>query len=231
MENFKNTPDDLKFALLKELSNLPEDKKILDFLLNVAENEKYDKIRINTILLLRKYESDLVINKLKTIFAFEHDRSVRLSIIESLGNMNSKEIDDFFQNIVTKDLNDVVRGTIIRKLQERGNLDQNVMLELLLNIIQNDTSVFPIQIALNFLPLYAKLSTYNYVKNLFNKEEMFQMKKLLFRTLETISLKIKIDLDVNEPEEPIIEDTKKARRKRRKEQKKKKKGKDDYLYF
>lgn len=231
MNNFKNTPDHLKFELLKELSELSEDDQITEFLLDVVENEKYDRIRINAALVLRKYKSDLIIEKLKTIFAFEHDKSVRLVIVEVLGERDSKEIDSFYQNVVLKDRNDVVRATAIRKLHERENVSSNDMKVLLLDVIQNDISVFPKQIALGLIPCYADENTYKTLKNLFLREEMLQMKKLLFKTIEEISKKLELDLDVKEPEEPIFEDTKKARRKRKKERKKKKLGKNDYLYF
>lgn len=231
MENFKNTPDRLKFELLRELSELPEEEHITNFLLNVVENEKYDRIRINAILNLKKYESDLIVEKLKIIFSFERDKSVRLVIVETLGERDSDEIEDFFQQVAIKDLNDIVRATAIRKLHERENIDQTVMHDLLLDVIQNDSSVFPKQIALSALPCYATSTTYDKLRNVFFREEMLQMKKLLFKTLEEISTKFELDLDVKEPGDPIFEDTKKARRKRRKERKKKKLDKDDYLYF
>ncbi|MHA1199212.1 MAG: HEAT repeat domain-containing protein [Candidatus Heimdallarchaeaceae archaeon] len=231
MENFKNTPDRLKFELLKELSELPEEKRITNFLLSVVENEKYERIRINAIINLKKYESDLIVEKLKTIFSFERDKSVRLVIVETLGERDSDEIDNFFQQTAIKDLNDIVRATTIRKLHERENMDQTIMHDLLIDIIQNDSSVFPKQIALSALPCYATSSTYDKLRNVFFREQMHQMKKFLYRTLEEISTKMELDLDVKEPEDPIFEDTKKARKQRRKERKKKKLEKDDFLYF
>ncbi len=231
MENFKNTPDRLKFYLLKELSELTDDKRINDFLLNVVENEKYDKIRINAVLLLKKFENDSTIEKLKTIYAFEHDKSVRLVIVETLGDMNSVDVDDFFQTIAIKDLNDVIRAASIRILHERGKLEKSIALDLLVDVIQNDSSVFPKQIALSSLSHYANNSTYGIIKKVFIREEMIQMKKLFYRTLKEISSKLNQELDVDEPQDPIVEDTKKARKKRRKERKKKKLDKDDYVYF
>ncbi len=231
MENFKNTPDRLKFEFLKELSEQPEDEEIADFLLNVVENEKYDRIRINAVLLLKKFKSEKVVEKLKTIFAFEHDKSVRLVLVETLGDRDSEDIDDFFRKAVIKDLNDIVRATAIRKLHERENIDHSDMQVLLLDVIQNDSSVFPKQIALSSIPCYADSSTYKILRNVFIREEMHQMKKLLFKTLKEIAEKFELKLDVVEPEDPIFEDTKEARRRRKKERKKKKMGKEDYLYF
>ena len=85
MEDFKNTPDRLKFALLKELSELPENDQIVEFLLNIVENEKYDRIRINAVINLKNTKNKSVEEKLKTIFSFEHDKSVKLVIVETLG--------------------------------------------------------------------------------------------------------------------------------------------------
>ena len=183
MENFRNIPDSSKFELLRELSELPRDEKILNFLVNVIENEKYDRIRINAVLMLKKFTNPIVIEKLKTIFTFEHDKSVRLVIVEVLGEKDSKEVEDFFQNVVLKDLNDVVRATAIRKLQERKKIDNSAMHALLLDVIQNDSSVFPKQIALSTFLCYADSSDYKTLKNLFIREEMLQMKKLLLNMI------------------------------------------------
>jgi hypothetical protein len=231
MENFRNTPDRLKFELLRELSELPENEQIVEFLLNVIENEKYDRIRINAVMNLKNIKNKLIEDKLKTIFSFEHDKSVKLVIVETLGERDTVEIDDFFQKVVLKDPNDVVRATAIRKLHERKNLDDSKMLDLLMEIILTDSSVFPKQISLSALPYYADESTYKTLKNLFKREEMHQLKKLLFKTLKVIAEDLELELDVDEPLDPVFEDTRKARKKRRKERRKKKMGKDDYLYF
>jgi len=231
MEKFKNTPDRLKFELLTELSKLPENEKIVDFLISIVENEKYDRIRIRAILNLKKMQSSLIDEKLKDIFSFEHDKSVKLVIVEALGERDSEDIDDFFKHVVLKDSTDVVRATAIRKLHERKTLSDSELLDLLMEIILTDTSVFPRQIALSILPCYANFSNYKIVRHLFRTEEMHEMKKLLFRTLEEISANLNIKLDVDEPLEPIFDDSKKAKKQRRKERKKKKMGKDDYLYF
>ena len=236
MENFKNTPDRLKYELIKELAKLPESEKVSDFLLNVVENERYDRIKIHAVLSLKKYTSTLVEERLKTIFSFEHDKSVKLVIVENLGERDSADVDDFFKKVAVRDQNDVVRATAIRKLHEREKVDDSEMLDLIMEVIQTDTSVFPRQIALSILPCYADSSIYRTIRNVFIREEMHQMKKLLFHTLKEISVKLELELDVNEPLDPIsiVDDSKKSRKHRRqnrKERKKKKMGKDDYLYF
>lgn len=231
MENFKNTPDRQKFELLKEMSELPENEKIVEFLLRIVENERYDRIRINAVLNLKNTKNKSVEERLKTQFSFEHDKSVKLVIVEALGERESTAIDDFFLKVVLKDQNDVVRATAIRKLHERENLEDSKMLDILMEIIQTDSSIFPKQIALSILPCYADGAAYKTLINVFKREEMHQLKKLLFKTLEEIAEHLDLEFSLDEPLDPVFEDTRKARRKRRKERKKKKMGKDDYLYF
>ncbi|MCG3260628.1 MAG: hypothetical protein H7644_12830, partial [Candidatus Heimdallarchaeota archaeon] len=50
MKKFKNSPDFAKFELLDKLGNEQKSQNLVDFLIQVGENDKYYKIRIKAIM-------------------------------------------------------------------------------------------------------------------------------------------------------------------------------------
>lgn len=226
INNFSNLPDREKLALLIELSDHLENKEILDFLFNVIENERYEKIRIKSILILRTLDNEEIVRRLGELYAFEREKSVRLALVESLADMTSGEIDDLLQRIAQKDDNDIIRSIAVKNLHERNRISKVKMRALLLEIIQQDSSAFPKQISLNLIPLYADKKTLDILKTVFDREKKYKMKKLIHQTMRETADKVKIKFDIEEPIEVKTEEEKKRKRRRRK-----KKKEEEHLFF
>ncbi len=227
MKKFNNSPDFAKFELLDKLGNEQKNQNLVDFLIQVSENDKYYKIRIKAIMTVTKFEDSDIAQKLSELYAYERDRNVRLAITESLGDMSTSDTDEMLLNISKNDLNDVVRSAALRKLHERKKLKKAVMRKLILETIKNDHDVYPRQIALSIIPKYANQTVYTALKTIFDEETKFKMRSLLYKTLAEVATKLDKEIDVDEPIKPKEEPIKK--RKRRK--KKKDKEAEEHLFF
>ncbi len=227
IKKFKNSPDFAKFELLDKLGNEQKSQNLVDFLIQVSENDKYYKTRIKAIMTVTKFEDSDIAQKLSELYAYERDRNVRLAIAESLGEMSSSDTDEMLLNIVKNDLNDVVRSAALRQLHERKKLKKAVMRKLILETIKNDHDAYPKQIALSIIPKYANQTVFAALKTIFEEETKFKMRSLLYKTLVEVATKLDKEIDVDEPVKPKDEPIKK--RKRRK--KKKDKEAEEHLFF
>lgn len=228
IKNFSNFPDREKLAFLIELSDHLENKEILNFLFYVIENDRYEKIRIKSILILKTHDDEETVRKLSELYAYEREKSVRLALVEAIADMSSGEIDDLLQSIAKKDDNDIIRSIALKNLHERKKIGKAKMRTLLLDVIQNDGSIFPKQISLNLMSLYADKKSPEVLKSVYEREKKFKMKKLIHQTMREVAEKVKVELDVEEPiEKKVEEEIGKRRRKRRK----KKKEDEDHLFF
>jgi len=227
MKKFKNSPDFAKFELLDKLGNEQKSQNLVDFLIEVSENDKYYKTRIKAIMTVTKFEDSDIAQKLSELYAYERDRNVRLAMTESLGEMSSSDTDEMLLNILKNDLNDVVRSAALRKLHERKKLKKAAMRKLILETIKNDHDVYPKQIALSIIPQYANQTVYESLKTVFEEETKFKMRSLIYKTLVEIATKLDKEVDVDEPVKPKDEPIQK--RKRRK--KRKDKEAEEHLFF
>jgi len=227
-KKFTNSPDKVKFDFLVELSKQDKNEEIAEFFFKVVEQEKYEKIRIKAVMILKEYDDEKIVDKLISFYGFERERSVRLALVEALGNMSSSKIDDFLQNVIEKDENDVIRSIAIKNLHQRKKITKAKMRGILHDIIQNDHDVFPKQMALSVIEFYANNSTLEILQKVFNREVKFKMRSLIYQTLNTIAVKLNKNLEIDEPkEEPFEKEDKKEKKKR----KKKKKEEEEYLFF
>ena len=228
IKNFSNFPDRDKLAVLIELSDHLEDNQVLDFLFQVIENDRYEKIRIKSILILKTHDDEETVRKLSELYAYEREKSVRLALVEAIADMSAGEIDDLLQSIAKKDDNDIIRSIALKNLHERKNIGKAKMRTLLLDVIQNDGSIFPKQISLNLISLYTDKKSLEVLKSVYERERKFKMKKLIHQTMKEVAQKVKIDLDIEEPIEKKVEEEggRRGRRKR-----KKKKEEEDHLFF
>ena len=230
IKKFLNSPDRMRLEHLVSIEEEKKSKENIDFLFKVLETEKFEKIRIKTIFVLKKFEDKNIINKLCDFFSFERDTRVRLALLENLGSMSSNVIEDLLINAAKKDENDVIRSIGIKHLHERTNIDKKEMKNILMDIIQNDKSSFPKQMALSILSSYANRDDLDTLKLIFEREMKFKMKQLIHKTMGEVASALKIDFDVPEPiDEKIEEETDKKKRRKRKKQKNKKD--EEYLFF
>ncbi len=229
IKNFSNFPDREKLAILIELSDHLENTEVLNFLYNVVENDKYEKIRIKSILILKTRDDEETVRKLSELYAYERERSVRLALVEAIADMTSGEIDALLQSIAKKDDNDIIRSIAVKNLHERKKIGKANMRTLLLEIIQQDSSAFPKQISLNLISLYADKKTLEVLKSVFEREKKYKMKKLIHQTMSEVAEKVKVALDIDEPIEKKVEEEKRKRGRRRRL--KKKKDDEEHLFF
>ncbi|MHA1260379.1 MAG: HEAT repeat domain-containing protein, partial [Candidatus Heimdallarchaeaceae archaeon] len=118
LKKFHNLTDRQKLAFLMEIENQAKEEQNIPFLFNVIEKESYEKIRIKALLVLRKYLDAKIAKKIRELCAYERENSVKLAMIEVLGDYNNQENADFLISIIKKDQNDVIRSTALRKLYE-----------------------------------------------------------------------------------------------------------------
>ncbi|MEE9411206.1 MAG: HEAT repeat domain-containing protein [Candidatus Heimdallarchaeota archaeon] len=230
INNFQNLPDGEKLAILVEVSSHLDSKNIIDFLYNVIEKEKYEKIRIKALMILKTCDNEKTLQKLKELYAYEREKSVRLALVEVLANLTQEQVDESLQDISSTDENDVIRSMALKNLHERKKISKTKMKSLLLDVIQNDPSVFPKQLALNLISSYADKKTLETLKMIYSREIKFKMKQLLYRTLNEVAEKVNLELDIAEPieEKRLDEGKKKGRRRRRK---KREKEEEEHLFF
>ena len=226
MKKFRNSRDRDKLAILVDISEKPKSDENIEFLLKVIEEEQYEKIRIKAILVLKKFANKEIVQKLKVIYSREEEKSVRLALIEALGNVSRVKIDDFLSDVAEKDENDVIRAIALKNLHERGKLDNEKMKKLILDIIQNDRATFPKQIAISIAQFYADKDILDTLKRVFKRETKHKMRLLLYQKISDVSEKLYVELDIKEPIEDIIEEDKK-----RKLRRKKKNKEEEHLFF
>ena len=233
LKKFNNLTDRTKMAELVLLSEKEIEKDEVDFLIGVVEKERFEKIRIKAIFMLKATKKKEIIQKLMEFYAYERENSVKLVLVESIGDMTSTKIDEFLSNVSTQDTNDVVRSMAIRKLHERGKIKSDKMKALLFDIIQNDKANFPVQMSLTILPSYADAKSLETLKLVYGRETKAKMRQLIYQTMSTIAESLDEELGIKQPAiEPSRDDleTSKRRRKRRKEAKKRKKN-EEHLFF
>ena len=233
LKTFNNLPDKLKLEKLVSISEQEIDDDILEFLIKVVEKEKYERIRIKALFILKDTKKKEIAQKLMEIYAYERENSIKLVLTEMIGDLSSPKIEDFLTKISKVDENDVVRSMAIRKLHERKKLKKDKLRELLLDRIQNDKAVFPIQMSLNILPDYADSESLETLKRVYQRETKNKMKQLIYQTMSKIAETLGEDLDIKEPIlSNVREAMEKTHKKKRRGRKKKKKGKnEEHLFF
>jgi hypothetical protein len=227
-KKFTNSTDRNKLDILVKLSEQDKSDEIAEFLFRAIEQEKYEKIRIKAIMILKEYDDEKIVDKLSIFYGYEREKSVRLALVEAIGNMSSSKVEDLLQNVIEKDDNDIVRSMAIKNLHNRKKIGKAKMRNVLHDVIQNDHDVFPKQMALSVIEFYANNSSLEILQKVFNREVKFKMRSLIYKTLSTIATKLKKELDVEEPKEETFEKTDKKEKKRRK---KKKKEEEEHLFF
>jgi hypothetical protein len=230
IKKFNNSPDRERLEYLVSIEEEKRSEENIEFLFKVIETEKFEKIRIKAIFVLKEFEDKYIINKLCDFFSFERDTRVRLALLEVLSSMSSDVIENVLINAAKKDENDVIRSMGIKHLHERANMNKKEIKLLLMDIIQNDKATFPKQMALSILSSYAMKDDLDNLKFIFERETKFKMKQLIHKTMGEIASDLKIDLDIAEPIEEKDGDEETDKKKRRKRKKKKKKD-EEFLYF
>ncbi len=233
LKKFNNLTDKMKLEELVSISEQEIDENILEFLIKVFEKEKYERIRIKAIFILKDTKKKEIAQKLMEFYAYERENSIKLVLAEVIGDMSSPKIEDFLIRISKEDENDVIRSMAIRKLHERGKLKKDKIRELLLEIIQNDKAVFPIQMSLNIIINYADSESLETLKRVYKRETKSKMKQLFYQTMKKIAEILDEDLGIKEPILSITrEELEKTNKKKRRVRKKKKKAKDEeHLFF
>jgi len=233
LKKFNNSPDVMKLEELVSISEQEIDENNLEFLIKVVEKEKYEKVRIKAIFILKDTKKKEITQKLMEFFAYERENSVKLVLTEVIGDMSSPKIEDFLIRISKEDENDIVRSMAIRKLHERGKLKKDKIRKLLLEIIRNDKAVFPIQMSLNIIPNYADSESLETLKHAFRRETRSKMKQLIYQTMSKIAETLDEDLGIKEPIlEVVREELERSQKKKRRKRKAKKKAKDEeHLFF
>jgi hypothetical protein len=233
LKKFNNLPDKMKLEELVSISEKEIDENILEFLIKVVEKEKYERIRIKAIFILKDTKKKEIAQKLMEFYAYERENSIKLVLVEAIGDMSSPKIEDFLTRISKEDENDVIRSMAIRKLHERGKLKKDKIRDLLLEIIQNDKAVFPIQMSLNIIINYADSESLETLKRVYKRETKNRMKQLIYQTMSKIAETLNEDLGIKEPILSIVrEELEKTQKKKRRGRKKKKKAKDEeHLFF
>ncbi|MCK5140634.1 MAG: HEAT repeat domain-containing protein, partial [Candidatus Heimdallarchaeota archaeon] len=170
LKKFNNSPDVMKLKELFSISEQEIDENNLEFLIKVIEKEKYERVRIKAILILKDIKKKEIAQKLMEFYAYERENSVKLVLVEAIGDMSSPKIEDFLIRISKEDENDIVRSMAIRKLHDRGKLKKDKIRNLLLEVIQNDKDVSPIQMSLNIIPNYAESESLETLKRVYRRE-------------------------------------------------------------
>ncbi|MCK5304350.1 MAG: HEAT repeat domain-containing protein [Candidatus Heimdallarchaeota archaeon] len=233
LKKFNNSPDVMKLKELFSISEQEIDENNLEFLIKVVEKEKYERVRIKAILILKDTKKREIAQKLMEFYAYERENSVKLVLVEAIGDMSSPKIDDFMIRISKEDENDIVRSMAIRKLHDRGKLKKDKIRNLLLEVIQNDKDVSPIQMSLNIIPNYAESESLETLKRVYRRETKNKLRLLIYQTMSKIAEILDEDLGIKEPILEVVRDESgKAQKKKRRRRKTKKKAKDEeHLFF
>ncbi|MHA1345160.1 MAG: HEAT repeat domain-containing protein [Candidatus Heimdallarchaeaceae archaeon] len=233
LKKFNNLPDAMKLEELFSISEQEIDETTLEFLIKVVEKEKYEKVRIKAIFILRDTQKKEIAEKLMEFYSYERENSVKLVLTEAIGDSSSPKIEEFLIRISKSDENDIIRSMAIRKLHERGKLKKDKIRNLLLEIIRDDKAVFPTQMSLNILPIYADSESLESLKNVYRVETKNKMKQLIYKTMCKIADTLDEDLGIKEPILPVVrEDLEKTHKKKRRRRKIKKKADDkEHLFF
>ena len=233
LKKFNNSPDVMKLKELFSISEQEIDENNLEFLIKVVEKEKYERVRIKAILILKDTKKREIAQKLMEFYAYERENSVKLVLVEAIGDMSSPKIDDFMIRISKEDENDIVRSMAIRKLHDRGKLKKDKIRNLLLEVIQNDKDVSPIQMSLNIIPNYAESESLEILKRVYRRETKNKLRLLIYQTMSKIAEILDEDLGIKEPILEVVRDESgKAQKKKRRRRKTKKKAKDEeHLFF
>ena len=233
LKKFNNSPDVTKLKELVSLSEQEIDENNLEFLIKVVEKERYENVRIKAIFILKDTKKKEIVQKLMEFYAYERENSVKLVLIEAICDMSSPKIEDFLIRISKEDENDIVRSTTIRKLHDRGKLKKDKIRNLLLEIIQNDKAVSPIQTSLNIIHNYANSESLETLKRVYRRETKSKLKQLIYQIMSKIVETLGEDLGIEEPVLGVVrEDLEKVQKKKRRRRRVKKKAKDDeHLFF
>ena len=233
LKKFNNSPDVTKWKELISISEQEIDKDSMEFLIKVVEKEKYERVRIKAILILKGTKKKEIVQKLMEFYAYERENSIKLVLVEAIGDMSSPKIEDFLIRISKEDENDIVRSMAIRKLHDRGKLKKDKIRLLLLEVIQNDRDVSPIQMSLNIITNYADSESLETLKRVFRRETKSKMRLLIYQTMSKIAETLDEDLGIKEPILEVVggEMPKTLKKKRRKRKSKKKAKDEEHLFF
>ncbi|MHA1201460.1 MAG: HEAT repeat domain-containing protein [Candidatus Heimdallarchaeaceae archaeon] len=232
LKKFNNSPDVMKLKELISISEQEIDKNNIEFLIKVVEKEKYERVRIKAILILKETKKKEIAQKLMEFYAFERENSVKLVLVEAIGDMSSPKIEDFLITISKEDENEIVRSMTLRKLHDRGKLKKDKIRNLLLEVIQNEKSVSPIQMSLNIILNYADSESLETLKRVYRRETKSKMRLLIYQTMSKIAEILDEDLGIKEPILDVVrEDLGKSQKKKRRRRFKKKAEDDEYLFF
>ena len=233
LKKFNNSPDVTKLKELISLSEQEIDKNGMEFLVKVIEKEKYERVRIKAILILKDAKKREIAQKLMEFYAYERENSVKLVLVEAISDMSSPKIEDFLCRISKEDENDIVRSMAIRKIHDRGKLKKDEIITLLLEIIQNDKAVSPVQMSLNIISNYTDSKSLETLKRVFRRETKNKLKQLIYQTMSKIAETLEEDLGIEEPILVVVrEDLEKVKKKKRRRRLIRKKAKDEeHLFF
>lgn len=233
LKKFNNSPDVMKLKELVSISEQEIDENSLKFLIKVVEKEKYEWVRIKAIFILKDTKKKEIVQKLMEFYAYERENSVKLVLVEAIGDMSSPKIEDFLIRISKDDENDIVRSMAIRKLHYRGKLKKDKIRNLLLEVIQNDKDVSPIQMSLNIIPNYADSESLETLKSVYRRETKNKLRQLIYQTMSQIAETLEEELGIKEPILEVVRDeSRKAQKKKRRRRKTKKKAKnEEHLFF
>lgn len=230
-EKFKKSTDREKLTIILDLSNYSEKEEVKNFLLNIAKNDLYDKIRIQAILALNKNKSEEIVDKLAELYPFEKEHSVRLAIIEAMSTYNSSKVEEILELAVEKDEVDVLRSIALKHLHERKKYDKNKIISLLYSVLTNDSALFTRQMALSILPFYADEETLGKLSMIYEMERSTKMKFLIYSKLEEISNLFNKKLALVPPRKPKKEDKGNNKRRKRRIRIKKEKKEKEHLFY
>ncbi len=229
-EKFKKSTDREKLTIILDFGNYSEKEEVKNFLLNLAKNDLYEKIRIQAILALNKNKGEEIADKLAELYLFEKEHSVRLAIIEAMSTYDSSKVEEILELAVEKDKIDILRSIALKHLHERKKCDKNKIISLLYSVLTNDSALFTRQMALSILPFYADEETLGKLSMIYEMERSTKMKFLIYSKLEEISNQFNKKLTFVPPRKPKKEDKGNNKRRRRIRIRKEKKEKEHLFY-
>lgn len=185
---FRNGTDKEKIDQLIKWNTLC-DPDIADFLLDILEKEKFYKIRVLAAIQLKNYDTKDNGEKLERIYYREKDESVKIAIIETLGDYENFNSKDFLVKEVRTGSSSIIKGTALRKIHEKKKLDNEQLEKFLLNIIANENNSFPKKLALSLVRIYATKESLPILWDLMIKEENDEEKQILESVISSLEKK------------------------------------------
>ncbi|RLG12587.1 hypothetical protein DRN69_06595, partial [Candidatus Pacearchaeota archaeon] len=119
----------------------------------------------------------------------EKDESVKIAIIETLGDYENFNSKDFLVKEVRTGSSSIIKGTALRKIHEKKKLDNEELEKFLLNIIANENDSFPKKLALSLVGIYATKESLPILWDLMIKEENDEEKQILESVISSLEKK------------------------------------------